>query len=248
MARKSSSKRSSRKRTSRSKSSAGKRSFKKVSFYAGPRSAFEKKFIDNSLTIPCNNGGAITVGFFNCAQGNAPNQRIGNKITVTNINMRGYVSGGTVNNVAGTIDEVPQFRMIIALDKQANGAAPSAFGLADGLLQNQTGNYDPAVNPQWNMLQYRNMFNLDRFTILKDKIIRPLAAGSSGAASRIDMPVPFKFSWKGQLPVLYSTADANTAAIRSNNLVVLFVSDKTMTASTAHANIEMCTRVKYIDA
>lgn len=247
MARKSSAKRSSRKRKSTySGRRTGKSASKSISFYAGPRSAFEKKFIDTSVTVDCNNGGAVGGQFFVCAQGNTPNQRIGNKITVTNINIRGYVSAGTVNTaIGGAADEAPLFRIICLLDKQSNGAAPSAFGVADGVLQPQ--NY--AGNTQWNILQFRNMFNLDRFVILKDKIVRSsISSLGTSASTRIDQPVPFKFSWKGMLPVMYNDPAANLAAVRSNNFVICVISDKTMAASTANANFEMCCRVKFIDA
>lgn len=228
-------------------------------FYAGPRSAFEKKFLDSSKQMIAATGGAIEADFFNCAQGNTPRNRIGNKITVTNINIRGILNSGSNNADSTTANECPTFRVIIGIDKQANGAAPGIYSAAPtetGILQGPTGGPPPGGAPAGYAaaLSFRNMYNLERFVILKDKLICTRAAGIGSASSlRIDASTPFKFSWKGMLPVLYA-ADSpplgNVSDIRSNNLFVALIPDKVPAGAPSSANgtFELTTRVKFIDA
>jgi len=229
------------------------------SFYAGPRAAFEKKFIDTNQQMIMMAGGEIQGNFFNCAQGNTPRQRIGNKITVTNINIRGLITSGSNNADANTANECPTFRVIIGIDKQANGALPSIFSAAStetGILQGPNGNPPPGGAPVGYAapLAFRNMYNLERFVILKDKLIstRCASIGTTGA-SRIDTAVPFKFSWKGMLPVLYAANSpplGDVADIRSNNLFVALIPDRVPAgaASSANGTFELTCRVKFIDA
>lgn len=246
MARKSS--RKSRKSSkSRRKRPVGKYAVGRVqSFYAGPRSAFEKKFLDRPEQVTTAiSGGQLKCDFFNCRQGNSPVTRIGNKITVTNINMRGLITSGSKNDDATAANECATFRIIIGIDKQANGAAPNIFDAGGtGILQGAaTGGYADA-------LAFRNMYNLERFVILKDKLIssRSGGAGSSGA-SKVDIGIPWKFSWKGMLPVMYNADVGDITDIRSNNLFVAIIPDRISTTPTSgNGTCEFRTRVKFIDA
>lgn len=249
MARKSSrkSKRSSKKSRKRptGKYTAG----RSRSFYAGPREAFEKKFFDVSSQITASTGGGtVQTGFFNSVQGNSPNTRIGNKITVTNINMRGIVTSGSKNDDATAQNDCPTFRIIIGIDKQANGATCTTFGVAGdntGILQGA------ATSSYPDCLAFRNMYNLDRFTILKDKLISSRCAGSGNVVgtTKIDMAIPWKFSWKGMMPVLYNANSGMLTDVRSNNLFVAIIPDKVATLATSiNATVEWTTRVKFIDA
>ena len=207
---------------------------------------FEKKFIDSSDQLTAVAGGTVEAEFFNCIIGNTPTRRIGNKITVTNINMRGIVTSGSVNDAAGTVNECPTFRIIIGIDKQANGAAPAIFSsTGTGILQGNT------VGGFTDCLQYRNMFNLERFTILKDKLICSKAASSGTTGNfRIDTAIPWKFSWKGMLPVSFGSDNGTIADLRSNNLFVAVIPDRAPTggASSTNGTVEFVTRVKFIDA
>lgn len=216
------------------------------SFYAGPRDVFEKKFLDLATQVTTvTSGGSVNANYFGCRQGNSPITRIGNKITVTNINMRGLISSGSKNDDATVANECPAFRIIIGIDKQCNGAVPAIFA-ADhtGILQGIV------TNTYADCLAYRNMYNLDRFIILKDKLICSRTGGYGNAAAvKIDTHIPFKFSWKGMLPVMYNADTGNITDVRSNNLFVAVIADKNATTATStNPTCEWMTRIKYIDA
>jgi len=216
--------------------------------YAG-KAAFEKKFMDTASSLFADtSSNIIQDSFQQIVQGNTPITRIGNKITVTNINIHGYVSAGKVNNVAATTDECPMFRIIVGIDKQCNGLGVTA--LTDVI--NTAFGYNGGAAPTHNAFGFRNMYNLDRFVILKDKMIASRCAGiGSASTAKLDVVIPFKFSWKGLLPVHYKANTATTGAltdVASNNLFILVISDKVDSAGNSNSSVQLVTRVKYIDA
>jgi len=217
--------------------------------YAG-KAAFEKKFMDVPGYFTAAQTGLLQQSFFGgIIQGNSPITRIGAKITVTNINIHGYVSAGKLNSAGYSVDECPMFRIIVGIDKQCNG-----LGLANGAADVLSLLYGPtqAADLAGNAFAFRNMYNLDRFVILKDKMISSRASGvGTTSAAKMDVTVPFKFSWKGLLPVHYKSATASPGAlvdVSSNNLFILVLSDKAETVSNDAAGVYTMTRVKYIDA
>jgi len=56
-----------------------------------------------------------------------------------------------------------------------------------------------------------------------------------------------KFSWKGQLPIMYSDATASIGNIETNNIFLLVVTDRSATAGQTDGMVGTV-RVKYTDA
>lgn len=196
---------------------------------APPR--YEKKFLDTDTSAAIKqfeSTGSVQADFVVMANGTANGSRVGSQITVTNINAHLDVVTGTNGSNPG-IAHTP-VRIILGIDKQANGAAPAVLDV----LQ--------TASPY----SFRNMYTLNRFIILKDKLfdMNPILYVSTpnvGECGRI-----FKFSWKGQLPVLYSGATASITEIKSNNIFLLVISDRD--GYNTDDGVQGTIRIKYTDA
>jgi len=214
-----------------------KRSYKKArrgtlrSFSALAPPRYEKKFKDTATSaamLEFATAGVVQNSFVTMASGSGNGERIGNRITVTNVNAHLLAVTGTSNTNPGLDNTV--VRVILGIDKQCNGAN-TAIG---DVLQ--------SASPY----SFRNMYTLNRFVILKDKlfVMDPTIymATNSGQVGRI-----LKFSWKGQLPIMFSDATATISNIETNNLFLLVVTDRTATAGQTDG-IVGTVRVKYTDA
>lgn len=199
-------------------------------YMRGAPGSFEKKYFDSVFgATPIPSAGGFTVSWNLIPQGTTKNTRIGNKCTVVNINAHGQLTLLTqaASSVVG--DKV---RWIVFVDKQANGAAPAAIS---DLLQTM-----PGATTDLN--SFRNMDNVDRFVILKDKtyILNPQtqnAALGSGVTTR-----ELKMNKKCQIPLEFSSTTGAIGEIRSNNVMSLLIS-----LGNNLTNFAMTTRVKFSD-
>jgi len=196
---------------------------------APPR--YEKKFLDTNLSAGMgefSTSGVRQADFAIMASGSGNGQRIGNRITVTNINAHLNIQSGISASNPGMNNTV--VRVIMGIDKQANGASPDVLDV----LQ--------TASPY----AFRNMYTLNRFVILKDKLLalNPQASDASytGQVSRV-----LKFSWKGQLPILYSDTTASISVIESNNIFLLVIADRAATGGQLDGAFGTV-RIKYTDA
>jgi len=197
---------------------------------APPR--YEKKFVDSATSAAIRQFeslGSVQADFVVMAQGTANGARIGSQITVTNINCHLDVVTGTNGSNPG-VAHTP-VRVILGIDKQANGAAPAVLDV----LQTQT------------PYSFRNMYTLNRFIILKDKLfdmnqnLYTTTGPTVGENGRI-----LKFAWKGQLPILYSGSTASITEIKSNNIFLLVISDRD--GYDTEDGVQGTVRIKYTDA
>jgi len=192
--------------------------------------SFEKKYFDTAFVaanIPST--GAFTISWNLIPQGTSKNQRIGNKCTLVNINFHGTLA---LNNGAASPASGAKVRWIVFIDKQANGALPA--NISD-LIQTM-----PGATTDIN--SFRNMDNVDRFIILKDKtyIINP-----STATTVPDNAVTIrelKMNKKCSVPLEFSSTTGAITEIRSNNVTCLFICDPTNAM-----NFSGTTRVKFSD-
>lgn len=191
----------------------------------GP-AGIEKKWYDHSVNqtgVP--DSGTVVQTINGIAQGTGVSERIGNKITIRNINCRFWFS---IDNTSGFIPTTVM-RYIIYVDKQCNGAAAAPADLLTGALVGS----------------YRNMDTVDRFQILADKyvVVGPRAYGSTvgGTTFGTDGLTMRKFSWKGALQINFGGTGGTINLIRSNNVGILFI------GSPSNANVQGSFRVKYTD-
>lgn len=193
--------------------------------------SYEKKYFDTVYAAT----GIVTAGGFTTSwnlipQGTTKNTRIGNKCTVTNINVHGYVNLATqaANAVVG--DKV---RWIVFVDRQANGAVPAAIS---DLIQTMPG-------ASTDVHSFRNMDNVDRFVILKDKSYTMNQGTQSGALGSAGVIREIKMNKKCNIPLEFSSTTGAITEIRSNNIMCLFIN----TSGNNNSGFAMTTRVKYSD-
>lgn len=189
---------------------------------ARARGMAEKKYQDVDIdAVAAGAAGTFlnTGSFCLIGQGTTKNTRIGNKINICNWNMHGVVylpSSATI--VADTM------RIIVGIDKQANGATAAVTDVLE------VAEYD----------SFRAMDSVDRFKVLKDKWITLNPQVSGAATGSINRH--FKINIKNlNLPVHYSSTTGAITELRSNNLFVLLI------AQVGNATMDMQSRVKFYD-
>lgn len=169
---------------------------------------------DTTLTSAQANSDPSTAACLNAvAQGDAQNQRNGNKIIVKSLQINGFIVPKPLSAQASANRGVI-FRMIVYLDKQTNGSQNPANQLIT------TGTY--LVN------SVRNLEWSNRFRVLADTRI-PITwdnsfndAGTTGTEG--GPAVPFNIFKKMNLPVQFKGTGATIADIIDNSLHILFVS------------------------
>ncbi len=165
------------------------------------------------------------------AQGVTESQRIGRKCTIRSINWRFRVllTGQTdVNNLAAAADTV---RVILYLDKQANGAAA---GVTDILESDD-------------FQSFNNLANKSRFRTLMDRVYDLSAsagAGTSAAAANDTGPIfaSDAIYKKCNIPIEYSSTTGAITEVTSNNIGVLILA-----AAGARTSFDSKMRLRFSD-
>lgn len=134
----------------------------------------ETKSVDTAAqTVNLLAAGAVTANNLNApVNGAALYQRIGNRITMKSIQIRGVIAPSGANAAAVT-EQI--CRIIVFYDRQTNGAAPA---VADVLL-----NVDAAGTLVTSAFSGVNMNNRDRFYVLMDMQVLLPAIGINGATA-----------------------------------------------------------------
>jgi len=192
---------------------------------------FEKKYLD-LVVVPTTitTAGVIVPSLNLIPQGVTKNQRIGTKCTLVNINIHGQFSlfGEPAATVAQTGNRV---RMVLYIDKQANGAAP----IVADLIAN-------APTAASTIDSFRNLDNVERFVILKDKTytLNQTTPPSDGANSSI-VHRELKINKKCSIPLDFSSTTGVLTELRSNNVGMMFI------GFNAGTSVAFVSRVKYSD-
>ncbi len=157
-------------------------------------------------------GGNITATINIIPQGVTEIQRIGRKCTIRSVHWKYRVDLPEVQDAStpNTIDEV---RVIMYMDKQANGAA----AVATDILETAT------------IRSFRNLANSGRFNILMDRlhVINWMTLASHGFAAdtfdQAEVVREYSFNKKCEIPIEFNAGAGIISEIRSNNLGVLLV-------------------------
>lgn len=161
-------------------------------------------------------------------QGTGESERIGRKVTVRSIEMRGATR--LISDAAPLAGHCI-VRIILYVDKQTNGATATPTLL----LKEATAAH-----------VYRapyNLSNAGRFTILMDKSIglNATAALGGGAGATFEAQKMLRFKKRCAIPLEFDSTLGAITEIRSNNLGVLVI------GSNAHADVHMTWRLRYSD-
>ncbi len=182
----------------------------------------ELKFFDvdvDDVTIAAT--GAISTSLNLIPQGTTESTRIGRKCRIKQILWHAAVRLPATATAASSSDIC---RIILVLDKQANGAIPGA--VTDIL---ETANY----------LSFRNLANSGRFVFLFDRTMGIAAPGGSGRGStdtlqfsQLDKHLHFFKSCS--IPVEFDNTTGAITEIRSNNLILLTISKVGVASLDSH--------------
>lgn len=172
------------------------------------------KFHDSDLNdAVIASGGVITDSLNHIVAGTGENERVGRKCTLKKVFWTGHVTLPEVV-AAATPGPYDRVRLILYLDKQANGAT----------VANTTDILENAVFDS-----YRNLVNSGRFVILCDKKITlnypTLASAGAGSYSHTAISRPFSLFKNINVPIEFSGTTGGMSEIKSNNLGVLVFSE-----------------------
>jgi len=241
-----------RKRSNGSSSSSSSRSAKRVRTatkrpsaplatrgFRFPVTGTEKKFFD----IAAGNLNVSTTASINllCVPqlGTDYTNRIGRKILIKSLYIRGYVSTEAANSGFANSLSVPTqlIRMIVLADMQPNGSAPAATDILN--------TSDPASQ--------LNANNRDRFKIIKDKQWVLGATRVSNTANEVTAmttsPQAFPLKWykKLNLETIFNAGNAGAIAdINSGALYLVFIGNRAA-GTLGDSNAYISTRVRFVD-
>ncbi len=171
----------------------------------------ELKFHDVDLDDVAVSAAATVTATINIIpQGVTESQRVGRKCTIKSINWR-YRLGLPELDAGGTAPSSDTVRVILFLDKQANGATAAATDMLE--------------SDDWQ--SFRNLSNSGRFNFLLDKTVNlnyaNLASDGAGVVSSGNMFKDFSFYKTCDIPIEFSSTTGAIGEIRSNNLGVMLV-------------------------
>lgn len=182
----------------------------------------EKKYYDATITQAADSSAGVIIPSLNLiAQGTTDQLRIGNKVNIRNINLKIHCY---MDNQVALQPVNGMWRMILYVDKQCNGATAAVT--------------DILKTADWQ--SFRNMDQVDRFIILKDKVYQlPVYTRDGSYSSQADRF--FRMSKRMFLPVHFSSTTGAITEIRSNNIGLLLIS------SASFENTQIYFRTKFTD-
>lgn len=177
--------------------------------YAGRDS--ELKFHDVDLDdAVITLGGQITETINIIPQGVTESQRIGRKCTIKQILWHYQLNLPEADAVANPPNP-DAVRVIMYLDKQANGAAAAVTDIIE--------------SADWQ--SFRNLANSSRFTILLDRMVQmnydTMASDGAGLVSTSKVNWDLTFYKNCNIPLEFNSTTGAMSEIRSNNLGVLLL-------------------------
>lgn len=174
----------------------------------------ETKFLDTTLASTAMTAAGVIMddSLNHIAQGNTESQRVGRKVVLKMLRMKGFIVN-TAATTVGTMDN--RYRIIVYCDKQANGATAAVTDILE----------TASINA------FRNLANQSRFKILYDKtknfIIQTVGQTAAGSFSSLNTLHSWQMSARLNVPIEFDNTftDGRIATIRSNNIGVLGICD-----------------------
>jgi len=178
----------------------------------------EKKYYDVHREVP---GTSMDTGFMiqlnTVPQGTGDTQRIGNKMTIKNINVRYRYRLDTAVNRGCVL------RVMLVQDLQCNGEEAETGDILDGWFDQA----EPPVFQPPNIQSFRNLDNDERFKILYDKFttVNHDLVTSAGASDQAVSTVK-KINKKCSIPINFNNTTGAITEIRSNNIFLFLMTSQ----------------------
>lgn len=162
--------------------------------------------------------------------------RVGRKVSLYKISMRGLISTTVLQDQADIVSS-PAVRVIIYIDKQTNGLQAQGEDVM-ALWQPSTAGTDTIESA---FCSFQNPANFGRFQVLRDIIYRPRIVTSgtdgTGTTSQNVSQIPFKITIKFKKPLVIKFNEAqnisgSVADIVDNSLHIIALKSGTAFAST----------------
>lgn len=179
----------------------------------------EKKAADFSGTPAVDTTGSI-VTLNGIARGDSISERIGRKVQMRSVHIRGHMQSTTTTGTA------QMGRVLLVYDRQTNGAVPGITDVLDAI----------------GSTSHRNLSTTMRFRVLMDRLY-PLP-DQTGDGEHLQLPV--NEYMKINLPVHFNNGDAGTVAdITTGGLYLITLGDNA--AGVTAGTFAVKTRVRYTD-
>ncbi len=172
----------------------------------------EKKFFDGSKgNTSISATGTITDDSLNeIAQGDGESNRDGRKIIIKSVHVKGLVKADAATTPTTTGNRI---RIIMYLDKQANGATATVADLLE----------DADING------FRNLSNSGRFTFWYDRSmdLNNIAGSYDGAGDQFgEMHKGFKINKSCDIPVQFNSTAGAITELTSNNIGMCMIDEE----------------------
>lgn len=177
----------------------------------------------------------------NVAQGTEPYQRIGRCVTVKSVEIKLNIQAIWSPTQASPFASPVSYRVDLLLDRQANGALPAGADI-----------YDTNIATVDACNRFMNLYNSDRFTLIKrwEGDLNPTgfpSAIGAATATRMDVSRDLKFKKRLNAKMEFSGNTGANAEIRSNNLILVYTATCQIPAIAQLALTTADTRVLFSD-
>lgn len=186
----------------------------------------EMKHVETALSSSAFQASPYSTSLVLCSQGTTVSTRIANSIRIKKLSLRGYVTC----NASAVRDVV---RILVVLDNQPNGAAPTVSG-GGGILQSTS------AQSNYNLDMVSHGMGPQRYRILLDRVIvlnQPFATTAT-------QTVFFKRSWTLDIPVTYQSNAGTVSDVGSKNIQFIALSTTATNTASLTGEAQMC----FIDA
>ncbi len=216
-----------------------------------PRSIGESKYFDTFLSAAAvpestdwtgtETDPAVPLTLFAPQEGSDINQRVGRKVSVYKIHLKGYIQT-TVTQNSDDVFAPPATRCILYVDQQTNAAQ------AQG---EQVMAMPGAATAPLVASSFQNTDNFGRFRVLSDRVYdgRDQSAltdgASTGSLSSADIPLNIKFTFKKPINVRFNGTNGGTVADIVDNSFH-FLMQKSATVGTHTVSYQVRTYYKDI--
>ncbi len=183
---------------------------------------------DLSAGVISNTSSLVLIG-----QATTEKTRIGRKAVIRSIGWRARCT--LIANASATTSLASTVRMMLVLDKQANGAAPAVTG-------------DSGVLSSANYQSFNNLVNKGRYKVLFDKVYTLNAQAAAGDGATNDT-APVNRNWtffkKCNIPIEYSgVANPSVIAeVRTNNIFGIIIT----AGNTSDTTLDSKLRFRFSD-
>jgi len=183
----------------------------------------EQKFFDTAISATIDTTGENVSSLVLIPQGVTESTRIGREVLITRIQLLGHLIWRT--DMTDAQYSQAKIRILLVLDKQANGASAGWTTLFSSDSANA----------------FKNPANQERFEILQDWILLP--EFGSGSTAHTSPAIQMEYDEECEIVVQWNGADGAITELQSNNLLVMAKSNDGDDIHTWVANW----RVNYSD-